>query len=432
MRWLLVSSQHHPSQGGIGAYVSRFVEAAVQAKWNVNLVTRPGPLHPTGAIVHEIQTADMNDDFARRLPALRRMERVRPYRYALWSRAVAEHLSNIDDQFDAIEFVDCQAEGFASLCSAAVRGRFCGTPMIIHAHTPMFVEERLNQTDLSRFGRSVYHEWERRALRAADGVITTSHLLTDRLPDLRNSAVIPYPIAGDRNIPDRISQQGEELILLVGSVQPRKGVESWALSLNRVLRQRPKATAILIGPDTPTAPDGLSMIAHLQRLIDPCVLDRFRWTGALEHDEVLRMIEAAALVVVPSLFESFSFVAAEALMAGTPVVVSDQVGIAEHVDGLPTFPAGNIEALAEIQLELLGDRAAALQRAKANWQSLALRCSPWSHLQRRAAFIDAVKCNSSFNQELENGEDAIVELDSFMAEVETAESSAELVSSAVS
>src|SRR5215510_4159023 len=95
MRWLLVSSQHHPSQGGIGAYVARFVAVAREAGWQLELVTRPSDQHPPGATVHDVTTADMHEDFAARLPALRRIERVRPYRYALWSRAVAEKLALI-------------------------------------------------------------------------------------------------------------------------------------------------------------------------------------------------------------------------------------------------------------------------------------------------------------------------------------------------
>ena len=141
MRWLLVSSQHHPSHGGIGAYVARFVGVARAAGWTIDLMTRPGALHPPGATVHEVTTPDMLDDFAARLPALRRIERVRPYRYALWSRAVAERLSSIDGDFDAIEFVDSQAEGFVAIGGRQLRGRFArgGAPMLIHAHTPMFV-----------------------------------------------------------------------------------------------------------------------------------------------------------------------------------------------------------------------------------------------------------------------------------------------------
>ena len=52
MRWLIVSSMHHSSHGGIGAYVAQFVEHATAAGWRVDLVTRPSDVLPPGAVIH--------------------------------------------------------------------------------------------------------------------------------------------------------------------------------------------------------------------------------------------------------------------------------------------------------------------------------------------------------------------------------------------
>src|SRR5215510_13869572 len=92
MRWLLVSSQHHPMHGGIGTYVSRFVQCASAAGWNVDLVTRPSDVLPRQGNIHEVTTLDQDPSFDERVSALRQAERIRPYRYALWSKATAEHL----------------------------------------------------------------------------------------------------------------------------------------------------------------------------------------------------------------------------------------------------------------------------------------------------------------------------------------------------
>jgi len=428
MRWLLVSSQHHPSHGGIGAYVARFMAAAVEAGWEIDLVTRPSLLHPVRATVHEIATTDMDESFAGRLQRLRRIERIRPYRYALWSRAVAEKLLHIDKAFDVIEFVDCQAEGYASLCSSRVRQRFPGVPMIVHAHTPMFVEEAINHADANRFGRSIYHNWERQALWAADGVITTSKLLADRLPRVKNIRVMPYPIASEPF--DQLSAAFKtKSILLIGSVQPRKGVEIWARSLNRVLRKHPDASAILIGPDTATGPNGQSMSEHLWQLLDPQVRDRLRITGNVPHADVQRMITEASLVVVPSLFESFSFVAAEALLRGVPVIVSEQVGIAEHVQGLKMVPVGDVKSLAAAQLEVLDDVAAARRQTVACRERMLEACSPARHLQQRISFIDAISSCPSEPIVDPTHTDALEEIDEFTSSVERMERSSGMASS---
>ena len=126
MHLILVSAQHHPSHGGIGAYVWELIHAGGEAGWRIELITRPSamlrraPLHA----IHEITTQDMMPQFQKSVAALRRIERIRPYRYGLWSLAVAKKLMELDSHPDAIECVDCQAEGFVSITSAAVRERY--------------------------------------------------------------------------------------------------------------------------------------------------------------------------------------------------------------------------------------------------------------------------------------------------------------------
>ncbi len=434
MRWLLVSSQHHPSHGGIGTYVAQFIQAAVDAGWRVDLLTRPGQSYPRGAHVHEVTTSDMNAAFNRRIETLRRIERVRPYRYALWSHAVAQQLAQLTGEYDAIEFVDCQAEGYASLGSRHVRQRYEGVPMILHAHTPMFVEEAVNHADPSRFGRSIYHRWERQAIALADGVIITSAQLQQKLPPMQASAIIPYPIVvNPLQMPKSSSDSAtqNETIVLVGSVQPRKGVDVWGRSLNHVLRKRPRANALLIGPDTPTAPDGGSMADYVKQLIDAPVHSRFSYIGSQPHTKVLQYIQHAALVVVPSLFESFSFVAAEAIAAERPVIVSDHVGIGEHVPSLPRVKAGEVEPLAAMQIAMLEQKEKAKQLAAACHAELLEACSPHRHIQQRIAFWESLQARVSQSVSIDDAThcDTAEELESFIKFVEEQERSFALASS---
>jgi glycosyltransferase involved in cell wall biosynthesis len=431
MRWLLVSKQHSPSHGGIGTYVQRFVRAAKAMNWHVEVVTQPGDRLPSGDRIHEVKTIDMQPEFAARLPQLRRAHRVRPYRYALWSKAMAERLLQIEGEFDAIEFVDCQAEGFAALGCSAIRERFAAAAFIVHAHTPMFVEETINGADESLFGRAIYHDWERRALALADGVIVSSCVLKSTI-EAHCSAqpqVIPYLIDEDRSVS---TSPREERILLTGSVQPRKGVDIWARSLNDVLRARPHATAQVIGPDTPTGPGGISMAQHAAKLIDPQVRDRFRWLGSLSHAQVRDAIAHSSLVVVPSRLESFSFVAAEALLAGTPVVVSDRTGIAEHVPSLPRVACDDVEAWALAQIEALSDAERSRALAMRCRAEMLKACSPSRVLPMREEMLRSLRpCECGDQRVAIAGRDTPAEMAEFVAEVDASgqESAPRLVSS---
>ncbi len=425
MRWLLASAQHHPTHGGIGTYVACFVDAAIEAGWTVDLITRPSDRLPRGATIHAITTEDMTDKFAARIPTLRRIERIRPYRYALWSRAVARRLLTLPRTFDAIEFVDCQAEGFASLTSSRVRQHVGTTPMVVHAHTPMFLEESIQSADQSRFGRVIYHAWEREALAAADGVLCTSHLLGKYLETRQAPWRVPYPIRAGDDAPS--TAERDESILLVGAVQPRKGVDVWARSCNRVLRTRPRAHAFLIGMDTPTGPDGTSMAAFTKQLVDRDYRDRFHIVGALPHAEVVARMDRASLVVVPSRFESFSFVAAEALDRGTPIIVSDGVGIAEHVSGLERVPVDDVEALAAAQIAVLESPRRSAAIAIAARATMLRTCSAAEHLRQRVAFIEALPAPAA-----PADNDGLDRLDAFVASIEAEERAASVLSSATS
>ena len=49
------------------------------------------------------------------------------------------------------------------------------------------------------------------------------------------------------------------------------------------------------------------------------------------------LYKEASLLVVPSRYEAFSYVALEALQSNTPVVMSDRVRIADHLNGIKGY-----------------------------------------------------------------------------------------------
>lgn len=391
MRLLLVSAAHHPTHGGIGTAVAHFIQSATSAGWHIEVITRPGDLLPRCARVHPVITKDWRPDFADQVAPLRQMHVIRPYRYGLWSLAVAGKLLEIDGDFDAIEFVDSQAEGYVSLTSRRVRERWSGTPMIIHAHTPMWMIEEHGAADLAQFGRNIYHQWERQALAAADGVRAPSELLLRKLNLAQRSAAIPHVIG---NAAPR-KRQPEELLLFIGNIEPNKGVTTWARSLNQVLRKVSSARALMIGRDTPTAPGGASMAAHVRSLLAPDLRQRLQWCNVMLHDEVAWWINRAAAVVVPSRFESFSYVAAEAVVRHVPVIITRNVGIHEYMPAVTAVDVDDDCALADAQCAILMDHGDAHRRAGECRMQLLTACRPNRILEQLKTFIHALQpgCN---------------------------------------
>lgn len=54
----------------------------------------------------------------------------------------------------------------------------------------------------------------------------------------------------------------------------------------------------------------------------------------ISDEELKSLYQKASLLVVPSRYEAFSYVSIEALMSNTPVVMSDRVRIADHLNGI--------------------------------------------------------------------------------------------------
>jgi len=69
----------------------------------------------------------------------------------------------------------------------------------------------------------------------------------------------------------------------------------------------------------------------VQRLRDRLgVADRVHFLGLLERGELPPVYADADVFALPSGYENFGMVAAEAAAAGAPLVITDRCGIAEH------------------------------------------------------------------------------------------------------
>jgi glycosyltransferase involved in cell wall biosynthesis len=106
--------------------------------------------------------------------------------------------------------------------------------------------------------------------------------------------------------------------------------------------------------------------------------------------DAARYLAALDVVAVPSRFESFGMVAAEAALAGVPVVASSAEGLAETLgSGSYTVPIGDATALADCLRWVLADLPAARDRAGRAAVEAAERYRPEVMVDRMIAVIDA-------------------------------------------
>ncbi|MCI8352700.1 MAG: glycosyltransferase family 4 protein, partial [Clostridia bacterium] len=147
----------------------------------------------------------------------------------------------------------------------------------------------------------------------------------------------------------------EKIILFMGRLVYEKGVQHLISAMPKILSGYHDAKLIIAGKG--------GMLEELKAQVASMGLgNKVYFTGYMDQKQVCKMYKCADISVFPSTYEPFGIVALEAMLSGTPVVVSDIGGlneIVEHgVDGMKSY-AGNANSLADSILELLYNPALA-------------------------------------------------------------------------
>lgn len=135
-------------------------------------------------------------------------------------------------------------------------------------------------------------------------------------------------------------------VLFLGGTPRNKGLRI-LLDALALLPSRYLATAA--GPGTEPA--------SADALIPPALRTRVELLGRVSREQVVHLMNSHDVLVVPSFYETFSLVCAEALACGTPVAASRCRGPEEILGGGygELFEAGNAQALAGTLLKMESD-----------------------------------------------------------------------------
>jgi glycosyltransferase involved in cell wall biosynthesis len=161
---------------------------------------------------------------------------------------------------------------------------------------------------------------------------------------------------------------------------PLKGLVHLLEAVAKLRTERPVRLTV-VGSARPGGPAE----AALDRL---ALRDAVRFTGPLPEPDLVALLQRAAVVAIPSLYEGFSLPAIEAMACGTPLVTTDAGALPEVVGSKAGLrvPAGDVEELtAALQLVLdspsLGDQLGRAGRrrvlASYTWRSTAERTADW-------------------------------------------------------
>lgn len=126
----------------------------------------------------------------------------------------------------------------------------------------------------------------------------------------------PYGVDDIEKTKHKYGIGGQDYILFVGNIEPRKNLER----LLAAMRRLPKKYALLL-----VGSDGWLNEAVFAALDEANAAGHtfIRPHTYVPDDDVARLMSGARAVALPSLYEGFGMPALEALVSGTPVVVAD-------------------------------------------------------------------------------------------------------------
>lgn len=214
--------------------------------------------------------------------------------------------------------------GVGLLAGLAV-ARAAGVPRVVTAH------ESLTVFDMDD-SRSPARRRQKLALRRLYERWTTLFVLTSEL-EARDSLgpglarrVIPYPLV-DRHaeLPSLAPRGGDAGLRMgfLGRLDPKKNLEL----LIDALALLPAHVGLVVAGDGPG-----DVRARLRaRAVERGVDDRIEWLGFVDPAGRAAFLASLDLLAMPSIFESFGMSAAEGMLHGVPVLVTERTGIAEII-----------------------------------------------------------------------------------------------------
>ena len=221
--------------------------------------------------------------------------------------------------------------------------RASGKPLVLHVHA----------TEFDRTGGNVnprVYDLERKGMEEADAIITVSQYT-------KNMVMQHYGISGSKiyvvhnavenpGSAERISVSGRKIVLFLGRLTLQKGPEYFLYAAKRALEKEPDAIFIMAG-------SGDMQHFLIEKAAELGIADKVLFSGFLEGEDIRKAYKMADVYVMPSVSEPFGIAPLEAMIQGTPVIISKTSGVSEVIKHCLKVDFWDIDELANKILSVL-------------------------------------------------------------------------------
>ena len=243
-----------------------------------------------------------------------------------------------------------------------------GIPYVFHGHgdVALFIP-RSNQKHV--FDLLFGH----RILRDASKLITMTRLEIHEYKKMGmdEDKIITIPVAYDvdsfHHLPtggqfrNKFSIKEKHIILFLGRIALIKGIDFLVQSFHELAKERDDTILVIAGPDDGYRPTLEGLIKRLN--LSPRVV----FTGFLDGEDKLAALVDATMLVQTSIYERGPGSPFEAVLCGTPIIVTKDTGCGEMVaeaDAGYLVQYGNLSELTNTMRQILDDPAEARDKAQ--------------------------------------------------------------------
>ncbi len=401
LRIALLSYRSKPHSGGQGVYVRALSRELTALGHAVTVVSgQPYPELDDGVPLTRLPSLDLYrepDPFRTPRPSEFR-DRIDLLEYATmctagfpepltFSLRAARLLLPQAARYDVVHDNQCLGSGLLQLTRA-------GIPTVATVHHPVAIDRDLELTAAPSLRRRLtlrrWYGFTRMQARVApqlDGVTTVSE---NSRRDIETRLGVPaegirvVPVGIDPDVftppPAGRSRDPGSIVVTTSADVPLKGLIHLLEAVAKLRTERAVRLTV-VGTARPGGPAE----AALDRL---ALRDAVRFTGPLPEADLVQLLQSAAVVAIPSLYEGFSLPAIEAMACGTALVTTDAGALPEVVGSKAGLRvrAGDVgELTAALQLvldspslaEQLGRSGRRRVLASYTWRSTAERTAEW-------------------------------------------------------
>jgi glycosyltransferase involved in cell wall biosynthesis len=212
-------------------------------------------------------------------------------------------------------------------------------------------------------------------VKTQDFVVPLGVELAENLPE---SGQIRDKLGISRDLP---------LLLFMSRIEPKKGLDLLIPALERLLEEGLDFHFVLAGanPQEPNYENAIREKILASRLAKNTTI-----TGFVSGEMKLGLLQDADLFVLPSYYENFGIAVAEAMVVGTPVVISDQVHICQEIERANAgwISSCQVDSLTEKLRLALQNRDERKQRGL-NARQLALEKYSWKAIAQQTIRVYA-------------------------------------------